>query len=239
MGLPTAFLAGIVSFASPCVLPLVPAYLSFLAGVSYEDVRAGNAETRARVIVGAVAFCLGFSLVFVALGASATFVGRLLDDYAPLLSKIAGALIILLGLQLMGVLRIRALEGDRRFHPVFRQSSPLRAFAIGLAFAFGWTPCVGPVLAAILALAGSSGSVARGVALLGTYSLGIALPFLAAAVAFGAFSKAYDAIKKQMRAVEIGAGALLVITGALILTGTLATVSGWLLDAFPVFSKVG
>ena len=241
LGYLTAFLAGGASFASPCVLPLVPAYLSFLAGVSYEELTDATREAtiRKRVTVAALAFVLGFVLVFVALGASATFVGKALIDHADLFTKISGVAIVLFGLLSMGLIRIPALMRDVRFHPATLKGGPAGAFLMGLAFAFGWTPCVGPLLGAILALAANTGSVTSGMVLLSLYGLGIGLPFLLAAFAVRPFLRVLGRLRSRMRAIELSVGVVMIATGILIFTGSLANVSGWLLRFFPVLGRFG
>ena len=241
IGYTSAFGAGIASFISPCILPLVPAYLSFLAGVSYEEavgthVRAG---VRRRLIFSAAAFVAGFVIVFVAFGASATLIGRALTDQAAMLAKISGVFIIALGLLQMGVLHLRFASRDLRFHPKRLPAGPFGGFVTGLAFAFGWTPCVGPILAAILALAANDGSIGHGVILLAAYGAGIGLPFLAAAFAFAPFTQLMARWRERMRVVEVSVGSLMVVTGALVFTGSIANVGGWLLQQFPALGRVG
>jgi cytochrome c-type biogenesis protein len=241
IGYAGAFGAGIASFVSPCILPLVPAYLSFLAGVSYDDAVETHARpgVRRRLIAAAVAFVVGFVLIFVAFGASATLIGRVLTDQAALLAKISGVMIIALGLLQMGVLHVGLAARDLRFHPKRLPAGPLGAFVTGLAFAFGWTPCVGPILAAILALAANDGSVGHGVILLAAYGAGIGVPFLAAAFALAPFTKLMGRWRERMRVVEVSVGSLMVATGALIFTGSIASVGGWLLQKFPALGRVG
>ncbi|GAC1545299.1 MAG: cytochrome c biogenesis protein CcdA [Candidatus Velthaea sp.] len=238
---PTAFLAGGASFASPCVLPLVPAYLSFLAGVSYDELTAAprGGELSRRIMVAALAFVAGFVAVFVALGASASLIGRVLIDHAGLLEQISGLLVIAFGLHFIGWLRVPVLFKDARFHPQRIPSGPLGAFLMGLAFAFGWTPCVGPILAAILTLAANGNSLDYGMLLLACYGLGLGVPFLLAAFAIGPFMRIVRRLRDRMRAIEISVGVLMVGTGALILTGTLASISGWLLKTFPALGQFG
>ena len=241
VGYTAAFAAGIVSFVSPCILPIVPAYLSFLAGVSFDELATTdqNTASRRRILTAAAAFCAGFVTVFVLLGASASMLGRLLADEADTIAKISGILIILLGLHYLGAFRLPWLDRDVRFHPLMKKSGPIGAYVIGLAFAFGWTPCVGPILATILVIAGNSHDLTRGIALLTAYGLGIAVPFLGAALAFGTFSKLFTVIKEHMRPIEILSGVLLVATGGLIAVGSIANVSGWLLQTFPFLANGG
>ncbi len=237
-----AFGAGLLSFLSPCVLPLVPPYLCFLGGVTLDQV-AGEGEAdpaiMRRVFISAIAFVLGFSTVFVALGATASAVGQLVSTYLDVLAKIAGVVIIVLGLHFMGVFRIPLLYREARFHAEAKPAGLIGAYIIGLAFAFGWTPCVGPVLAAILMVAGSGDSVGRGASLLATYSAGLGIPFLAAALLVKPFMGFMRRARRHMQTVERVMGALLVITGVMFLTGTISTLAYWLLEAFPALGKAG
>ena len=173
-----AFIAGFLSFISPCVLPLIPGYISFVSGASLEDMRAGGGAARRQVLLTSAAFVLGFSLVFIALGASATAIGRFIFDKLPILSKIAGTVIIIFGLHLMGVFRLALLDTEKRTQTQRKPAGPLGALLVGVAFAFGWTPCIGPILAGILLVAGSRETIGEGVLLLAVYSLGLGIPFL-------------------------------------------------------------
>ena len=237
---PGALIAGVLSFASPCVLPLVPAYLAFLSGVSIEEASAhqGAAVSR-RLIFSSLAFVLGFITVFVLLGASATFFSRVLADHIGVLSKIAGTIIIIFGLQYIGVLRIPFLYREARFHPQTTRPSLISAYLIGLAFAFGWTPCVGPVLATILTLAAQSSSIGHGILLLLCYGIGIGIPFLIAAAAVGPFMRAAAHVRSAMKWVEYSLGAIMIVTGALIVLGSIANIGGWLFKTFPAFGRIG
>lgn len=234
-----ALLAGALSFASPCVLPLVPAYLCFLGGTSLDRLQEeDNTDTR-RVFAASVAFVLGFSVVFIGLGASATALNRLLLDNMGWLTVVAGGLIVVLGLHVMGVFRLTVLNYEKRLHVQSKPAGLLGAFVIGLAFAFGWTPCVGPILAAILMVAGSSDEMWYGTGLLGAYALGLGGPFLIAALAVKPFLAFLKRFRRHMRKVELTTGALLVTTGGLILTGNLVSVADWMLQAFPSLGRVG
>ncbi|HEX3684740.1 MAG TPA: cytochrome c biogenesis protein CcdA, partial [Bryobacteraceae bacterium] len=173
-----AFFAGLISFLSPCVLPLVPGYLSLISGAGLEELKAPQAQLMRRVMVNSVGFILGFSVVFIVLGAAATEVGQMLGMYKHTLARVAGVVIILFGLHLTGIFKIKALYTDARLHSVKGSNTPFGAFVIGFAFAFGWTPCLGPILSAILALAEEQNTLAKGVLLLAVYSLGLAVPFL-------------------------------------------------------------
>lgn len=236
-----ALLAGLLSFVSPCVLPIVPPYLAWLAGVSFDELRdeAPGAEQRRRVIIAAFAFVLGFATVFIALGATASVIGKTIAQYFDTLAIVAGILIIIMGLHFLGVFRIGMLYREARVQVDRKPAGPLGAYVIGLAFAFGWTPCVGPVLAAILFIAGSEGTALRGATLLGAYSLGIGIPFLLAAIFASRFLGWAARFRKHMRKVEMAMGGLLVITGILFITGQMSAISYWLLETFPAFQTIG
>jgi cytochrome c-type biogenesis protein len=237
-----AFGAGILSFLSPCVLPLVPPYLCFLGGVSLDQMTDEGTVDRGlmrRVFLAAVAFVIGFSTVFVSLGATASAVGQLVADYFDILAMIAGGVIIVLGLHFIGVFTIPLLYRDVRFHGQARESGHIGAYIAGLAFAFGWTPCVGPVLAAILFVAGSEDSIFHGASLLAVYSAGLGIPFLATALAVKPFMAFMRRFKSQMRNVERVMGGLLVVTGVLFLTGTFSELAYWTLEAFPWLGRIG
>jgi len=238
-----AFLAGLLSFLSPCVLPLVPPYLCFLGGLTLEDLAREQAAGRGRatrgVFFAALAFVLGFTTVFVVLGLTASTVGQALSAHFDLLSKLAGGIIIVMGLHFLGLLQVPLLYREGRFHVARRPAGLLGAYLIGLAFAFGWTPCVGPVLAAILFVAGAKDSALEGALLLTLYALGIGLPFLAAALAAGPFRAFMTRFKRSMAAMEKIMGALLVATGLLFLTGGMADIAYWLLDSFPSLGDIG
>ncbi|MGB2630899.1 MAG: cytochrome c biogenesis protein CcdA [Candidatus Omnitrophota bacterium] len=218
-----AFIAGIVSFLSPCVLPLVPAYISFLSGISLEELEHGTAHGKLVRKAGltSVFFVAGFSLVFIALGASASFIGRLLAEHIGIFTKIAGVVIVLLGLHLVGVLRMDWLGYEKRLKVKNFSPSFFGAFAIGLAFAFGWTPCVGPILAGILALAAAQQTLIRGMFLLAVYSLGLGIPFIITGFGVGLFMRFFEKYKKFIRWGEIVAGLLLIIIGILIFFNSL------------------
>lgn len=237
-----AFGAGLLSFLSPCVLPLVPPYLCFLGGVSLDQVAGDEGVDPAitkRVFIAAIAFVLGFSTVFISLGATASAVGEMVSDYLDILSKVAGGVIIIMGLHFMGLFKISMLYREARFHAEEKPAGIIGAYIIGLAFAFGWTPCVGPILAAILFVAGSEDSVGEGVRLLAVYSAGLGIPFLAAALAVKPFMNFMGRFRKHMRTVERVMGALLVITGVMFLTGSINDVAFWLLETFPALGRTG
>ncbi|MGB7258550.1 MAG: cytochrome c biogenesis CcdA family protein [Pseudolabrys sp.] len=235
-----ALIAGLVSFLSPCVLPLVPPYLVYLAGASLERLADAETEPRAKreTVAAAVLFVLGFATVFVSLGASASAVGSLIRAYSGTLSIIAGVVIIVMGLHFLGVTRIALLMREKRVE-VSKPVGLWGAYVMGLAFAFGWTPCIGPILAAILAVAASEQTVARGAELLAVYSLGLGIPFIIAAFAIEPFAAFLARFRNYLHRVEQAMGALLVLTGIAFLTGSITQMSVWLLDTFPALSKIG
>jgi cytochrome c-type biogenesis protein len=214
-----AFLAGLVSFLSPCVLPLVPGYVSLISGVGVEELKVQETHVLRKVMLNSIAFILGFSIVFITLGALSTEVGQLASQYKSTLARVAGVIIILFGLHLTGILPIKALYADKRLHNVKGGSTPWGAFVIGFAFAFGWTPCVGPILGAILGLAAAQNSVSQGILLLTVYSMGLAVPFLLAALGIERFMKFYGGFRRHMHAVEIASGGLLMALGVLLVLG--------------------
>lgn len=237
-----AFLAGLLSFLSPCILPIVPPYLCFLGGVSLEQLQDGEKADRAatrRVVLASIVFVLGFATVFVAFGASASLLGQLLLENIDVLSTIAGILIIILGLHFMGLFRIALLFRDARFHIEKRPAGLIGAYVIGLAFAFGWTPCVGPVLAAILMVAGSEESAFQGASLLAAYAAGIGLPFIGAAFFAPLFLRLMQRFRRHMVWVERIMGVFLVLTGILFITGSINEIANWLLITFPSLGTVG
>ena len=232
-----AFAAGFLSFVSPCVLPLIPGYISFVSGVSVDEMRADTtpATSRLQVFMTSVAFVIGFSLVFVALGASATAVGKFLFARLPLFSKIAGAVLIVFGLHTMGVFRLAFLETEKRVHSQRKPAGPLGAVLVGVAFAFGWTPCIGPILGGILAIAGSKNSVTEGVTLLAVYSLGLGIPFLLTSLAINQFFGAAKRVRRYYHAIELASGALLIVIGVLIISGQLTIITRALQPYLPSF----
>jgi cytochrome c-type biogenesis protein len=230
-----AFVAGFLSFVSPCVLPLIPGYISFVSGASLEDMRAGHGAARRQVLLSSLAFVLGFSLVFVALGASATAIGRFIFDKLPILTKIAGALIIIFGLHMMGVFRLGFLDNEKRAQTQRKPAGPIGALLVGIAFAFGWTPCIGPILAGILVVAGSKETIGEGVLLLAVYSLGLGVPFLLTSLAIDRFFSVAAAIRRHYHAIELSSGGLLVAIGLLIFTGQLTVIVRYLQPYLPVF----
>jgi cytochrome c-type biogenesis protein len=236
-----ALLAGLISFLSPCVLPLVPPYLCFLGGTTFDQLTGEKIapDVYRRVVLSAVAFVFGFTTVFVSLGATATAIGQLVATNMDILSKIAGVVIIILGLHFLGVLRIPLLYREYRSEAGAGGGSLISAYVIGLAFAFGWTPCIGPVLAAILAIAAAKNSVFEGVSLLFVYSMGLGIPFIAAALAFGPFMGFLTRFRRHLGMVEKVMGGLLVITGIAFITGSMQLLAIWMLEMFPSMATVG
>ncbi len=259
----SAAFAGFISFISPCVLPLVPPYLCYLAGVSLDQLtddgaiveRKERMQIQNRVLINAVLFVLGFTTVFVSLGASASTIGFFVRSHQDVLSTIAGLVIILMGMHFLGLLKIGLLYRELRFQTGggvaavpgggqngFQSSALASAggsYVMGLAFAFGWTPCIGPILGAILAVAISQETVSEGALLLGVYSLGLGIPFLLAAFFVNPFMKLLARFRRHLALVEKVMGGLLVATGILFLTGGMQTMSYWLLDKFPVLQTIG
>jgi cytochrome c-type biogenesis protein len=223
-----AFLAGLVSFLSPCVLPLVPGYVSLISGVGVEELKTQETQLLRKVMLNSIGFILGFSVVFIALGAISTEVGQLMARYKSLLARVAGVVIILFGLHLTGVFRINALYADKRLHNVKGGSTVGGAFLIGFAFAFGWTPCVGPILAVILGFAAAQDSVMKGIALLAIYSMGLAVPFLLTSFGIQRFLKFYSRFRAHMHAVEVASGGLLIGLGILLVIGRFTLLSNYL-----------
>lgn len=240
VSVPAAVLAGLISFLSPCVLPLVPPYLVYLTGASIEHVAndEGLQASRRAVMSSALMFVLGFSTVFVALGASASLIGGLIRAWSAELSILAGIIIIIMGLHFLGLTRIGLLMREGRL-PIPKPVGLWGAYVMGLAFAFGWTPCIGPILAAILSVAAAEATVAKGAMLLAVYSAGLGIPFLLAAFAVEQFSELFMRMKKHLARVEHAMGVLMVITGVAFLTGAISNVSIWLLETFPALQNFG
>jgi cytochrome c-type biogenesis protein len=235
-----AFLAGLLSFLSPCVLPLVPPYLIYLAGTSLERLSEAEPEPRVRrdTVLAAVLFVAGFSTVFVALGASASGVGALLRFYSSELAVLAGIAIIIMGLHFLGLTPINWLNRQARID-VQKPVGIWGAYVMGLAFAFGWTPCIGPILAAILAIAASKATIAKGASLLAVYSLGLGLPFIVAALAVEPFAAFLAHFRAHLARMERVMGGLLVLTGVAFLTGLFTQLNSWLIETFPLLQSVG
>ena len=231
IGLVPAFLAGVVSFLSPCVLPLVPAYVSYVAGESIDG--PGDGTRRAAVLSSSALFVLGFSTVFVLLGASASAAGDLLFRHRDTLETVAGVVVVLFGLATAGLFRPAILQRDLRFHVDLPGGRPAAAWVLGAAFAFGWTPCIGPILGGILAMAAVGDTVSGGAILLAVYSLGLGVPFLLAAGFTGTFLRRMRGLGRFGRGLQAGAGLVLVAMGVAMLTGRLSEAAFWLLETFP------
>jgi len=234
-------IAGGLSFLSPCVLPLIPPYLCYMAGVSVEDLRSGktsHVQTRQQASA-AFAFILGFGVVFVTLGATASALGRILLRWQEEIAIGAGIVIILMGLHFLGLLRISFLLREVRFQPRHINPGMLGAFVMGLAFAFGWTPCIGPVLAPVLALAASKATIWQGAGLLAVYSLGLAIPLILAALFSQHFMRFLTRFRVRMGHVEKVMGAFLILTGIAFITGQMQSLSFWILETFPALQMLG
>jgi cytochrome c-type biogenesis protein len=224
-----AFVAGVLSFLSPCVLPLVPGYLSLMSGLGSSP-RQDVAQQRSRVVFSASLFIIGFTLVFVSYGAAASVIGSVLVDHKRLVTHVSGVLIIVMGLVVAGAFRITALMQERRFHVSPSKLGPYAAPVMGMAFAFGWTPCIGPVLAAVLTLAASRDTLNQGVGLLAVYSIGLGVPFLISAVLFDRFTATWGWFKRHGKTIDLVSGGILVFFGVLLLTGQLGRMSSLVLD---------
>jgi len=235
IGLLTSFGAGVISFLSPCVLPLVPGYVSYVAG----DALTGEPVKPLAALRLSLSFVLGFSTVYVILGASATTVGQLLLSYRQEENVVGGAIVLLLGLFMMGLAKFSWLEREFRLHLDVGGGRPLAAYIIGVAFAFGWTPCIGPVLGAILTTSAVAVTVPQGIALLAFYSLGLGLPFLAAAMFTDSLMLRLRGLRRLGRNLQLGAGAIVAGMGVAMLTGELTSFSYWLLDNFPILARIG
>jgi len=237
-----ALVAGLLSFLSPCVLPLVPPYLCFLGGTTFDQLTSENetpSHVYTTVVLSSLAFVLGFTTVFVILGATATAAGQLLVENLELLAKVAGVIIIIAGLHFLGLFHIPLLHREARYHADARPAGLLGAYLIGVAFAFGWTPCIGPVLAAILLMAAGEDTVRQGILLLFIYSLGLGIPFIAAALAVRPFLNALQRFRPHLATMEKVLGGFLVLTGILFLTNSMTLISGLMLQMFPGLAKIG
>jgi cytochrome c-type biogenesis protein len=232
-----AAVAGVLSFLSPCVLPIVPPYLAFMAGASMDEMSSGRRDPR--VLRAAAFFVLGLSTVFLLLAFAASAFGRVLLAHQETLTMAAGAVIMLFGLHFLGLIRLPLVGREARFTAAASTGTALGAYVFGLAFAFGWTPCIGPVLGAILSLAAADPSLERGLLLMAAYAFGLGIPFLLTALFLGRALGLMAGIKRHMRAVEIATGVLLVLVGLMMLTGAFSRFSFWLLETFPVLGQIG
>ena len=233
-----ALLAGLLSFLSPCVLPIVPPYLAYMGGISMSDMTA-EGKTRKRAIIPAVFFVMGLSTVFLFLGFTASVFGTFFLRNQELFAQISGGVVIIFGLHFLGVFRISILDREARLDAGDRGGTSFGAYVLGLAFAFGWTPCIGPQLGAILSLAATESSVARGTALLGVYAAGLGIPFLLAAIFVQRSMGLMNRLKRHMKLIERAMGILLIIVGVALLTGAFSDFSWWLLETFPALSNLG
>jgi cytochrome c-type biogenesis protein len=224
-----AFGAGLVSFLSPCVLPLVPGYISIISGRSLDQLKENerDASLFRAVLLNSIMFIVGFSITFIMLGATATWIGQILLSRMRLLGQLAGLILIVFGIHLTGIFKINFLYKDKRFHNVEKPRGLLGALILGLAFAFGWTPCIGPILAGILTIASTKQTVAQGMFLLAVYSAGLGIPFLLTSLALNKFLSFYGRFKRHFHAVEVVSGALVIVIGVLILTGSLTRLAAW------------
>ncbi|HEX3159003.1 MAG TPA: cytochrome c biogenesis protein CcdA [Gemmatimonadaceae bacterium] len=229
LGLVIAFTAGLLSFLSPCVLPLVPSYVTFITGMSLDDVQ----RSRRTAMIHALLFVVGFSLIFLALGAGATLLGRVLNAYRDWISRVGGVLVIVFGLYLLGVLNIGAFSREKRMHLADKPVGYLGTLLVGIAFGAGWTPCIGPILGSILTYTASSADLPRGLQLLGAYSLGLAIPFLLAAVLVQQFLDFFQRVRRQMVWVSRGAGALMIVVGLLMVTDYFTILASYLQGLTP------
>lgn len=235
-------LAGVISFLSPCVLPLVPPYLCYLGGTSMDKLanteNAVPSDVSRRVVVTSLFFILGFTTVFIALGAGASIAGQFIQEHKVLLGQIAGGVIVLFGLHFLGLLKIGLFYREARYQAESDPATMLGAYVIGLAFAFGWTPCIGPVLAVILSLAANEASLNAGIVMLLVYSLGLGIPFLLAAIAIRPFLGFMSKFKRHLGTVEKAMGVLLVVTGILFITGSINDFGQWMLETFPILNEL-
>lgn len=239
VGLIAAFLAGVISFVSPCVLPLVPGYVSYVAGHSGGTPNGHTGARRRQALAMSLFFVLGFSTVFMILGASATAIGQVLLSYRYELNFVGGAIVILFGLFMLGMAQIASMQRELRFHLLIPGGHPASAYVLGLAFGFGWTPCIGPILGAILTASAATGTVSQGVALLAVYSAGLAVPFLLAAVFTERLTRRIKSIGRVGRRLHQLAGIVMIGMGIAMITGQLSTLSYWLLEHVPILTSIG
>jgi cytochrome c-type biogenesis protein len=232
-----AFAAGVLSFLSPCVLPLIPSYLSFVSGISLEEMRGDQARARVRwrVVLNSVAFIIGFSLVFVSLGASASFIGSFFLNYRNLIRLLGGMFIVAVGLYLIGIFKVAALERYLQFNLKDKPAGYLGSVLVGVTFAVAWTPCVGPILGAILAIAGTSADIGRGVVLLAMYAVGLAVPFFFSALAVNSFFQFSQAFRRYIQAFHVASGVLLVLAGILLMTDYMTSLNTYVLRFTPAW----
>lgn len=234
----TAFIFGLLSFISPCVLPIIPGYISFISGHTLDDIKGDDKSAARAVMLNSIVFISGFTLIFVLMGAVATSIGQLLNDNLNLISKIAGGVIIIFGLHMIGIFKIGFLNYEKRFHLQEKKLGILGSFAVGAAFAFGWTPCIGPVLAGILAIASQQDTVLQGIILLFVYSLGLGIPFFLTAISINKFFNVFNRIKKHFHTIEIIGGTMLVVVGILMITNYLTIIASYFSKWFPFLNQL-
>jgi len=232
-------LAGLLSFLSPCVLPIVPGYLCFIAGTSLDKVLDDNSTIRVNIFKYALSFVFGFSTVFILLGASATILSSFLYEYIEILRIVGGIIIIIFGIHFTQIIQIPFLNSDTRFQLQNYRPGLVGSYIIGLSFAFGWTPCIGPILGSVLSIAASSETVSTGIILLMIYSAGLGIPFLLAAYGIGGFLKFLSKIRNYIRTIEIFTGLLLILFGFLILTNRIQEIAFFFIKYFPILSQIG
>ena len=230
-----AFVAGLVSFLSPCVLPLIPGYISYISGQNLESI----IQKKQKILIKTIIFSLGFSLVFISFGATASYLGSFLINYSDILRIIAGIIIIMFSLQILGILKLNVLNKEKRFYTKNYSNNLFFPFLVGTAFAFGWTPCIGPVLGSILTLAAVETSITQGIILLSFYSLGLAIPFVLSGYGITKFLSISKNLKSKIRMISLVGGSILLITGILILANVLQIVGFYLLEIFPFLENFG
>lgn len=231
------FIAGLISFLSPCVLPLVPGHVSLISGVGVEELKQQDARLRRSVMLNSLTFITGFTLVFIAFGAVAGSAGQFVGRHLDVLSQIAGVIIVVFGLHLTGLVPIKKLYADTRLHGLSKGGTPARSFLMGFAFAFGWTPCVGPILATVLALAASEATLYQGIFLLAIYSMGLAVPFFLTSIGVEHFLAFYSRFRRHLHKLEIVSGTLLVVVGVMIFTRHFALINSWM-NNIPLFRSM-
>ncbi len=233
IGFTAAFAAGLLSFLSPCVLPLVPSYLSFVTGLGMEELESGDAELRRTTLIHSLLFVAGFSSIFLALGASASFLGQILREYQLWIARIGGVIVLFFGLHLLGLTPIRWLQRERRMHLERKPVGYIGSFVVGVTFGAGWTPCIGPILGGILTFAATRQTLGEGVQLLAFYSAGLAVPFILSAVGFTWFLATFKRLRRHIVWVERASGALLVLVGLLLLSGQFTMLASWAANLTP------
>lgn len=234
----TAFVFGLLSFVSPCVLPIIPGYISFISGKSLQDMRDDDASAKRTILSNTIVFILGFTIVFVLMGAAATSIGKFLNDNLTIISKIAGVIIIVFGLHMIGIFKIGFLNYEKRFHLQDKKLGILGSFTVGSAFAFGWTPCIGPILAGILAIASQQETVYQGIVLLFVYSLGLGIPFFLTALSINKFFTVFNRVKQHFHTIEVVGGIMLVAVGVLMITNYLTIIASYLAKWFPFLNEL-